>query len=138
MVCFFRLQQFVHHAAFGKMGSVQTNARAIDAHLAGFPKRAFSLPGSRPFDFREVARFTAGKTNGEVSDLFRLSDAQMARLEAGLPKSHGKPRVDDRRDLSQGPPKGDRHGRLIGRTKGGVNTKSHAICHRKGARLTRS
>ncbi len=31
---------------------------------------------------------------------FWLSDAQMARLEPFFPKSHGKPRVDDRRVLS--------------------------------------
>ena len=35
-----------------------------------------------------------------MSDLFWLNDAQMARLEPYLPKSHGKPRVDDRRVLS--------------------------------------
>ncbi len=35
-----------------------------------------------------------------MSDLFWLTDAQMARLEPYLPKSHGKPRVDDRRVLS--------------------------------------
>ena len=32
-----------------------------------------------------------------MSDLFRSSDAQMARLNSYLPKSHGKPRVDDSR-----------------------------------------
>ena len=32
-----------------------------------------------------------------MSDLFWLTDAQMARLERFFPKSHGKPRVDDRR-----------------------------------------
>ncbi len=35
-----------------------------------------------------------------MSDLFWLTDAQMARLEPFFPKSHGKPRVDDRRVLS--------------------------------------
>jgi transposase len=35
-----------------------------------------------------------------MSDLFWLSDAQMSRLEPYFPKSHGKPRVDDRRVLS--------------------------------------
>ena len=35
-----------------------------------------------------------------MSDLFWLTDAQMARLEPFLPKPHGKPRVDDRRVLS--------------------------------------
>ena len=35
-----------------------------------------------------------------MSDLFWLSDAQMARLEPFFPKSPGRPRVDDRRVLS--------------------------------------
>ncbi len=35
-----------------------------------------------------------------MSDLFWLTDARMARLEPYFPKSHGKPRVDDRRVLS--------------------------------------
>ena len=35
-----------------------------------------------------------------MSDLFWLTDAQMARLEPFFSKSHGKPRVDDRRVLS--------------------------------------
>jgi transposase len=35
-----------------------------------------------------------------MSDLFWLSEAQMARLKPFFPKSHGKPRVDDRRVLS--------------------------------------
>ncbi|TCS48738.1 transposase [Primorskyibacter sedentarius] len=35
-----------------------------------------------------------------MSDLFWLTDAQMARLEPFFPKSHGKPRVDDKRVLS--------------------------------------
>ncbi len=35
-----------------------------------------------------------------MSDLFWLTDAQMARLEPFFPKSHSKPRVDDRRVLS--------------------------------------
>jgi len=35
-----------------------------------------------------------------MSDLFWLTEAQMARLEPHFPKSHGRPRVDDRRVLS--------------------------------------
>ena len=35
-----------------------------------------------------------------MSNLFWLTDAQMARLHPFFPKSHGKPRVDDRRVLS--------------------------------------
>ena len=36
-----------------------------------------------------------------MSDLFWLTDAQMARLRPFFPKSHGKPRVDDRRVLNR-------------------------------------
>ena len=136
-----------------------------------------------------------------MSNLFWLTEAQMARLKPFFPKSHGKPRVDDRRVLSgiifinrnglrwcdapreYGPPKTlynrwkrwsdkgvfarmmaglaaegaetqDHHdrrdlsesaphglepagqkggrGRLIGRTKGGMNTKLHAVTDAKG------
>ena len=35
-----------------------------------------------------------------MSNLFWLTDAQMGRLRPFFPKSHGKPRVDDRRVLS--------------------------------------
>jgi transposase len=35
-----------------------------------------------------------------MSDLFWLTDEQMARLQPLFPRSHGRPRVDDRRVLS--------------------------------------
>ena len=35
-----------------------------------------------------------------MSDLYWLTDEQMARLQPHFPKSHGTPRVDDRRVLS--------------------------------------
>lgn len=35
-----------------------------------------------------------------MRDVFWLADAQMARLEPFFPKSHGRPRVDDKRVLS--------------------------------------
>ncbi len=35
-----------------------------------------------------------------MSDLFWMRDEQMARLRPFFPRSHGKPRVDDRRVLS--------------------------------------
>lgn len=35
-----------------------------------------------------------------MTDMFLLSDAQMARISPFFPKSHGKPRVDDRRVIS--------------------------------------
>ncbi len=39
-------------------------------------------------------------SSGDMSNLFWLTDAQMARLKPYFPKSHGRPRVDDRRVLS--------------------------------------
>ncbi|MCP3733265.1 IS5 family transposase [Sphingomonas sp. MG17] len=140
-----------------------------------------------------------------MSDLYWLTDEQMARLEPYFPKSHGRPRVDDRRVLSgiifvnrnglrwrdaprdYGPHKtlynrwkrwgeagvfarmmeglsstgADRKtvmidatylkahrtasslavkkgnlGRLIGRTKGGMNTKLHAVTDANGRPLS--
>ena len=35
-----------------------------------------------------------------MSDLFWLTDEQMARLQPYFPRSHGKPRAEDRRVLS--------------------------------------
>ena len=35
-----------------------------------------------------------------MSDLFWLTDVQMERLQPFFPRSHGEPRVDDRRVLS--------------------------------------
>jgi transposase len=35
-----------------------------------------------------------------MSDLYWLTDEQMARLQPYFPQSHGKPQVDDRRVLS--------------------------------------
>ena len=35
-----------------------------------------------------------------MSDLYWMTDEQTARLEPFFPKSHGRPRVDDRRVLS--------------------------------------
>jgi transposase len=56
--------------------------------------------GSGPIDFRLTAWFTVRKRAMNMSDLYWLTNAQMARLEPFFPKSHGKPRVDDRRVLS--------------------------------------
>ena len=139
-----------------------------------------------------------------MSDLYWLTDEQMARLQPFFPKSHGPPRVDDRRVLSgivfvnrnglrwrdapkdygshktlynrwkrwgekgclppddggaggggcraedrhdrRGLPQGAPHGiepageegglgRLIGRTKGGMNTKLHAVADANGRPL---
>jgi transposase len=36
-----------------------------------------------------------------MSNLFLLTDVQIARLQPFFPKSHGKPRFDDRRVLSR-------------------------------------
>src|SRR5699024_8998786 len=62
----------------------------------------------------------------------------------GWPGSRSRRGKDghDRRDLSQSPPNRDQHGRekggrgrLIGRTKGGMNTKLHAVCDSQGRPL---
>ncbi len=42
----------------------------------------------------------AEKRSGDWERSFGLGDEQMARLEPFFPKSHGKPRVDDKRVLS--------------------------------------
>ena len=47
--------------------------------------------GSGPIDFRRTGRFTSERRSGHMSDLFWLTDAQMARLEPYFSKSHGKP-----------------------------------------------
>ena len=52
-----------------------------------------------------------------ISDLFWLTVAQMARLDPFFPKSQGKPRVDDRRHLPEGPP----YCGQLGSQKGGVD-----------------
>lgn len=98
-----------------------------------------------------------GKRSGDMGDFFWLSGVQIAKLYPFSPKSHGRLQVDDRRVLSglifvtrnrlrlrdspaaSGPhktlyshwmcwSKEGEHGRLIERTKGGMNTKLHAIC----------
>lgn len=40
------------------------------------------------------------KRSSDMSDLFRLTDAQMAKFSPFFRKSDGEPRVDDRRVLS--------------------------------------
>lgn len=47
-----------------------------------------------------AARSDSGSLRLGLSDLDWLTDEQMTRLEPYFPKSHGKPRVDDRRVLS--------------------------------------
>ena len=78
--------------------------------------------------------------------LFHLSESQLELIKPFFPRSHGAPRVDDRRvvsdiiyglpDVRLHPPQNSPHGvnsaqkedspRLIGRTKGGLNSKLHA------------
>src|SRR5215210_1750598 len=96
-----------------------------------------------------------------MSDQFWLTKAQLKRIESHFPKSRGVPRVDDRRVVSGiipclaaegGPPdllmidsthlkvhrtaasllKGGDSPRCIGRTKGGLNSKLHAVCDGTG------
>lgn len=50
------------------------------------------------FAARRASRL--GKLSGDMSDLYWLADDRMAKLAPFFPKSHGKPRVDDKRVLS--------------------------------------
>ena len=87
--------------------------------------------------------------------LLYLSESQLQRIKPFFPRSHGAPRVDDRRGVSDiiyglpdvrlHPPQNSPHGvnsaqkedspRLIGRTKGGLNSKLHAVCDGHGRPL---
>ena len=57
---------------------------------------------------------------------FRPDDGRV-----GYGTRRGKDR-NDRRHLPEGKPDRDQRGRLIGRTRGGMNTKLHAICDSLG------
>ena len=59
--------------------------------------------GSGPINLVDTVRpacFKLPKLRGTMSNLYWLSEDQMARLRPYFPKSHGIPRVDDRRVLS--------------------------------------
>lgn len=59
--------------------------------------------GSGPIKGIPIAarvRFSHGPEVLTMSELFMLTDAQMRRIEAWFPLSHGVPRVDDRRVIS--------------------------------------
>ena len=47
-----------------------------------------------------IAIWLRFRDESRMSDLFWLTDEQVKRLRPFFPKSHGKPRVDDRRVLS--------------------------------------
>ena len=71
-------------------------------HRAGPPRLLDVTLGQDPLIFRwlRASGFENSAVKVNMSDPFWLADAQMARLEPFVPKSHGKPRVDDRRVLS--------------------------------------
>ena len=62
-----------------------------------------------------------------MSNLFWLTDVQMAQLQPFFPKSHGKPRVDDRRVLSV----------IIFISRNGLRWRSAVLTQRKLLRLSR-
>lgn len=68
------------------------------------------LSGQDALIFNALRDSRLGKRSGDMSDLYWLTEAQMVKLSTFFPKSHGKPRVDDRRVLS-GILTGDRHAR---------------------------
>ena len=55
----------------------------------------------RTYLFRVFGATQALQVDFTTRNLYRLSDGQRERLTPLLPKSHGKPRVDTRRDLSR-------------------------------------
>ncbi len=59
-----------------------------------------------------------------MSDLFWLTDEQMGKLAPFFPKSHGKPRVDDRRVLS---------GIIFINRNGGMHRENMALIKRSTA-----
>ncbi len=61
-------------------------------------KSAAFFPAPLISDVWVASRFE--KREVDIYDLFWLNLAQMALLKQFLPKSHGKPRVDNRRVLS--------------------------------------
>ena len=70
------------------------SAQCAEAHQ---PWDQDPLIGLRP----PCRRDSRSRTDGAMmSNLFWLSDEQMARLRSFFPKSHGNPRIDDRRVLS--------------------------------------
>lgn len=94
-------------------------------------------------------RHGSATTTHAIRAAIQRSQASIAALskELGInPKTVAKWRkretVEDRRNTPQGTPHRDKHGRqkggrgrLIGRTKGGMNTKLHAICDSRGRPL---
>ena len=56
--------------------------------------------GSGANDYVSFTRVRGSEEPLLMSNLFWLTDAQMVRLEPFFPKSHGRPRVDDRPVLS--------------------------------------
>jgi hypothetical protein len=78
-----------------------------------------------------------------MSDIFMLSKKQFNRLKSYFPLSPGMPRVTaDRLMIDATPLKAHRTAasllkkggvpRRIGRTKGGLNSKLHAVCNGEG------
>ncbi|MEM1078937.1 MAG: hypothetical protein AAGI09_10455, partial [Pseudomonadota bacterium] len=63
--------------------------RAYEDSDSKTTKNADYVLWSGAIDFCSVAWFTTQKRAVNMSDLFWLTDAQMARLEPFFPKSHG-------------------------------------------------
>jgi hypothetical protein len=78
------------------------NAKTIEPRVNG-PMEAVKKLSAQCQDALIFARLRGswlGKRSFDMSDLYWLTDEQMAKLSPFFPKSHGKPRVDDRRVLS--------------------------------------
>lgn len=57
----------------------------------------FSFKGQDALIFSVLRDSRLGKRSGEMSELYWLTDEQLAKLSPFFPKSYGKPCVDDKR-----------------------------------------
>ncbi len=72
----------------------------LAAVLAGVPKIALGSGPIKLLPGRSAADSLMGGRTPSMSDLFWLSERQLAKTEPHFPLSHGVPRVDDRRVIS--------------------------------------
>ena len=127
-----------------------TNAKA--AHADSLATLVLEFLGTQTLDtlfppddlhafLRDVALAAAGSDMLERLTMEAVEREGHLRVDDG--RAGGRTRReddrDDRRDVSQSPPNSDQYGRqkrgrgrLIGRTKGGMNSKLHAICDSQG------
>jgi hypothetical protein len=76
----------------------------VVVEIAAVP-RIVILSASRPFIARGIHNFgghnSVGQQNSFMSDHYRLTEHQLERIKPYFPRSHTRPRVDDRRVISR-------------------------------------